>query len=122
MKTLLIEAVGKYGVKANNVWYGVEKSKVSLDSFEINGLYEVETQAWNKNGKSGENIISVKKVENTSTTTSTQYVPVNKDKRILWQGVVQAVAGAVLISDVNNIELVKKHATELVKFIEEKAV
>jgi hypothetical protein len=51
-----IDRVGKFGPSINGKWYGLKKPLQPTD-FIAGQAYEIETEPWSKNGKSGINIM-----------------------------------------------------------------
>lgn len=150
METITVEVAGKYGPKANGVWYGVKRPLKATD-FTAGQSYEIETEDWNSNGKSGVNITSIFPLEQAkaqapartvkaaakatvlldvpTTTTNSAGVILSyeeqKNRRILRQGVVQAViqspmlAGLPFTNANDAVALVKDVANQLIDFVQE---
>lgn len=124
MEIITVEAAGKYGPKANGKWYGVKRPLKATD-FTAGQTYEIETEDWNSNGKSGVNITSVCPLENETKTvapvknvkavtkgtvirdiisSSTESTGVGlsyeelKNRRILRQGMVQATVQSPMLA------------------------
>lgn len=66
---LTVEVVGKYGPKANGMWFGLKKPLKSSD-FEVGQTYEVETEEWGNSTKGGLNIVSMRVYEGEKSTTT----------------------------------------------------
>lgn len=132
-ETITIGQIGKFGVKVGDVWYGIKKDTLKPTDFVAGQTYEVLTEPWSKNGKSGVNIAqvvgqnAVASVQVSAPRVSSNQPSVNKDQRILWQGLVQAAAqspalASLPFTNINEyIASVKEAATQLVAFVEEKA-
>lgn len=135
MELLTVEAVGKFGPKANGKWYGVKKP-LGPNDFKKGETYEVETENWKSGEKTGMNIVTAK--PHAQTQAKTTVVTKNKDvaapvlnyedsknKRILIQGIVQAVAQAPALVQltITNVDeytnLVKEAAKQLIDFVNE---
>lgn len=145
-EVITIEAVGKFGPKANGKWYGV-KRPLTTSGFAKGLTYEVETEGWESKGKTGINIVNIiKTVEpeaptsvgnNASSTTMTaNSLPAitktvynssdskQKDRRILVQGIVQAVvqspslAGLPFTTSDEVVNHVLKVSKSLIEFVE----
>lgn len=133
-ETITVGAIGKFGVKSGDVWYGTAKDTLKPTDFVAGQTYEVLTEPWAKGGKSGKNIVQIVNQGSTAPAPAQTSAPrsssqpaANKDQRILWQGVVQAALNSPALAgmqftNVNEyVGLVKETATQLVAFIEEKA-
>lgn len=135
-ETITVGAIGKFGVKVGDVWYGTAKDTLKPTDFVAGQTYEVLTEPWAKGGKSGKNITQIigqgaasaaPAVSNTAPRGTTAAPAANKDQRILWQGVTQAalqspaIAGMQFTNVNEYVSLVKEAATQLVAFIEDKA-
>lgn len=133
-ETITIGAIGKFGVKVGDVWYGTKKDTLKPTDFVAGQTYDVLTEPWSKNGKSGVNITQItnqttfaKPAESGVTRVSNNQPSINKDQRILWQGLVQAAAqspalASLPFTNINEyVASVKEAATQLVAFVEEKA-
>lgn len=140
METITVEVAGRYGPKVNGVWYGVKRPLKATD-FVSGQTYEVETEKWSSNGKSGVNIVACNhlekpKVENKKTsvlkevpTIASENTGLNyedaKQRRILRQGVVQAViqspmlAGLPFTNANDAVALVKEVSNQLIDFVQE---
>lgn len=137
METITIEAVGKFGPKANGKWWGVKRPLKSTD-FVKGETYEIETENWESNGKNGVNIVSVKKSKDVAITTNKKSeeqavkteVKVssyeeNKNRRILVQGITQAalvspaLAGLPFTTVNDIVNNAKEVANQMIKFVDE---
>jgi hypothetical protein len=58
LETLKIEALGKFGVKSNGVWYGT-KRPLAVTDFVSGATYTVLVEPWTKGDKSGMNIVQI---------------------------------------------------------------
>lgn len=135
-ETVTIGSIGKFGVKVGDVWYGTAKDTLKPTDFVAGNTYEVLTEPWSKNGKSGKNIVQIVASGSSSAAAASAPAasvpsgssqPTNKDKRILWQGVVQAalqsqgIAGLPFTNVNEYMSFVKEVANQSVAFIEEKS-
>ena len=133
---ITVEVAGKFGPKANGKWYGIRKP-MSASDFVTGGVYDVETSPWEKNGKSGVNITKAVKVTGDApakTEAVTASKPeakasvgdyeTNKNRRILRQGIYQAVVQSPMLASLpaSNVKevvaLVKEVAEALIEEVE----
>jgi len=135
---ITVEVAGKFGPKANGKWYGIRKP-MSASDFVTGGVYDVETSPWEKNGKSGVNIVKAVKVTGDSApkaeAVSAARPEANndddrslygkaKDIRILRSGVYQAAAKSPLLASMpastigEAVALVREFAEAIIKEIE----
>lgn len=129
-ETITVGAIGKFGVKVGDVWYGTAKDTLKPTDFVAGNTYEVLTEPWSKNGKSGKNIVQIVASGAAAPAASAPQgssQSSNKDKRILWQGVVQAalqsqgIAGLPFTNVNEYMSFVKEVSNQAVAFIEEKS-
>ena len=138
---IIIEAVGKFGVKAEGKWFGV-KRPIKPTDFTVGTAYVVKTEPWEAKGKSGVNIVSVSpcdavknvdpepvKAAPVNQKAEVNKAPIsdyeaNKNRRILRQGVYQAVvqspgiAGLGFTSPSELVANVREVSEQLIKLIE----
>lgn len=144
METITVEAVGKFGPKANGRWYGVARDLRDF-KFLKDAQYSVTTEPWEKNGKSGVNIVDIKNIPQLNSATQTHVTssgapttnfsnhPVvntyetDKQKRILVQGIVQAVLQSPALSglqysSLNDLgQLVEELSSRMIEFVVNKS-
>lgn len=135
-----VDAKSQYGVKnaRDGKWYNSDKS-VSLDTFKVGGVYDVELKANKKNGKTYMNIVSAKLIDapaNVVTSVAVAEKPVekvvvkpsviaapvaiNKDERILVQGLTQALLQSPIMAMVEPAmfeKFVEAHVVTLVNIV-----
>lgn len=138
---IIIEAVGKFGVKAEGKWFGV-KRPIKPTDFVVGSMYDIVTEPWEAKGKSGINIVKANeasaakapepepvKVAPVNQKAEVNKAPIsdyeaNKNRRILRQGVYQAVvqspgiAGLGYTTIPELIANVREVSEQLIKLIE----
>ena len=132
--TIVVEAKSPFGVldKTSGKWYN-PKSKTMLAQFEVGKTYEVGLEDNTVNGKTYTNIVTVKSAiveskksgsnknkEVPQTSYVSESLPINKDERILVQGLTQALLQSPVMSfasEDNLLEFVESRVVKLVEMV-----